>query len=132
MPSFFKWDQLSRFDKKFEEQVEAAVAWSDVCRRVDWRDKRICRACGTRSDPDAMGLTKRGHRHHIVYRSAGGQDVSSNLVTLCAKCHNDEHRHHLEIRGNADEQLEFWRRSEDGWYWYLDRRESAPGIIEKD
>ena len=116
MPSFFKWNQPSRFDKKFEEQIEAAVAWSDVCRRVDWRDKRICRACGTRSDPDAMGLTKRGHRHHIVYRSAGGKDESSNLVTLCAKCHNAEHRHRLEIRGNADEKLEFWRRSEDGWY----------------
>ena len=126
----FKWDQPSRFDKKLAEQVEAAAAWALVCRKVDARDKRICRACGKRSELDAVGLLLRGHRHHIIYLSAGGEDVSSNLVTLCAKCHNAEHRHHLEIRGNADEKLEFWRFGKDNWY--LDRRESAPHRIEKD
>ena len=130
MPSFFKWDQPSRFDKALEKELEEAAVWTAVCKVVDARDKRMCRACGKRSELDAVGLLLRGHRHHIVYLSTGGEDVSSNLVTLCARCHNAAHRHWLEIRGNADEQLEFWRRSKDGWY--LGRRESAPHVIEKD
>lgn len=130
MASFFKWDQPSRYDRKKEQEAAEAAAWRAVCKLVDVRDKKVCRACGRLTDPDAVGTTKRGERHHVVYRSAGGEDVSSNLVTLCAGCHNDEHRHRLEIRGNADEKLEFWRLGEDGWY--LDRREIAPHVIEKD
>ena len=131
MPSFFKWDQPSRFDKALEKEIEEAAVWTAVCKVVDARDKRICRACGKRSELDAVGLLKHGHRHHIVYRSAGGEDVSANLVTLCARCHNAEHRHRLRIEGDADVKLEFWWKAVDG-AWYLDRREVAPGRIDKD
>lgn len=31
------------------------------------------------------------HVHHIVFRSKGGTDTPSNLITLCEKCHNDLH-----------------------------------------
>lgn len=131
MTSFFKWDQPSRFDTALEKEREAAAIWATVCKVVDARDKRMCRACGKRSDLYTVGLTKRGHRHHIVYLSAGGQDVSNNIVTLCAECHNAEHRHRLRIEGDADEKLDFWILGGDG-EWYLDRRELAPHIIEKD
>lgn len=136
MSSFFKWDMPSRFDKKLEDELNEAAVWTALCKVVDARDKRICRACGKHSDLDAVGLLLRGHRHHIVYLSAGGKDESSNVVTLCAKCHNDEHRHRLRIDGNADERLEFWRKvrppsGRDG-VWYLARREIAPHVIEKD
>ncbi len=31
------------------------------------------------------------HVHHIIFRSKGGTDTPSNLITLCEKCHNDLH-----------------------------------------
>jgi hypothetical protein len=39
--------------------------------------------------------------------------------------------HRLRIDGDADVKLEFWRLAVDD-EWYLDRREVAPGIVEKD
>ena len=134
MPSFFKWDMKSRYDTAKEKEQVDAIAWKAVCKIVDARDKRICRACGRRSELDAIGLTKRGHRHHFMYRSAGGSDVSENLVTLCAECHGDEHMHRLYIRGeDANSGLEFWRKNGSGPEdWYLSRREIGPHIVEKD
>ena len=37
-----------------------------------------CEYCGNRFNL---------HRHHILYRSKGGEDSDSNLITLCQKCH---------------------------------------------
>src|SRR5262249_35065859 len=31
------------------------------------------------------------HVHHVVFRSGGGSDAPSNLVTLCETCHDDLH-----------------------------------------
>jgi 5-methylcytosine-specific restriction endonuclease McrA len=130
MPSFFKWDMPSRFDLAKEKEQEEAAQWKRVCKVVDERDKRVCRACGKRTDPDAVGTTRRGERHHITFRSAGGKHESGSVCLLCAGCHNDVHKRALNIRGNADDGLEFWRF--DGDSWYLDRREIAPHLIEKD
>ncbi len=126
----------SRVEDAQDRKSSQEAQWRAVCKLVDARDKRSCRACGRKSDPDAVGLLKRGHRHHIVYRSAGGEDVSSNLVTLCASCHDEEHvKRTLEIEGNADEALAFWRRAtmDNGeFHWYLWRREIAVGRFEHD
>ena len=48
----------------------------------------ICQICGS--------ARKIGHRiaggvHHIKFRSAGGLDEWSNLITLCTKCHTETH-----------------------------------------
>lgn len=69
-----------------------------VFERDDWR----CRYCGWR----------RVHCHHIVFRSDGGEDISSNLVTLCPTCHNAVHLDILNIWSDrpevgADGELEF-------------------------
>ena len=42
-----------------------------------------CHDCGVERD----GL----HKHHIVPKSLGGSNDPSNLVTLCANCHEDRH-----------------------------------------
>jgi RRXRR protein/HNH endonuclease len=34
---------------------------------------------------------QRLHVHHVVFRSHGGTDAPSNLLTLCAACHKDLH-----------------------------------------
>ncbi len=126
-----KWEMKTRVDVKADAELATDAAWKAVCRVVDVRDKRCCRRCGKRSDPNATGLLSRGHRHHIVYRSAGGQDVSENLVTLCAACHNAEHKHRLRIDGNADEALTFWGRDAND-EWFITAREQSVGVFEHD
>src|SRR5690606_4276977 len=39
------------------------------------------------------------HVHHIVFRSNGGSNAPSNLITLCETCHNDLHKGLFEIKG---------------------------------
>lgn len=124
----FKWDLPSRVDAKFEAQAAALRQWAAVCKAVDLRDKRTCRCCGRHADPNAIGLTKRADRHHIIYRSAGGRDETSNLITLCAGCHDAEHRHQLDVRGDADIGVEFWSKNVEG-EWFLSKREVRPFLI---
>ena len=66
------------------------------------RDNYICQCC----------KTKKGtlHVHHIVYRSQGGSDDTSNLVTLCENCHKKLHKGELKefetkLRGTRRGQL---------------------------
>jgi hypothetical protein len=61
---------------------------------------------------DAKGSTTQAdralHRHHVRYRSKGGEDATKNLVTLCAYCHAAIHARQLWIVGdNADQRLTF-------------------------
>jgi len=131
MRTFFKWDDTSRFDAARAAAVDAAHHDRAVFRAVDHRDGRQCRACDRRTNPDAIGLLVRGHRHHLQYRSAGGPTESWNLVTLCPLCHADEHAHRLRIEGNADLALTFWRLDDEG-DWYVARRELAVRVVEVD
>lgn len=133
--TFFKHELETRVDRKVARDAEQDAQRRACWKAVDARDHRICRCCGRKTNPDDVGL-KRGHRHHIVYRSAGGQDVSSNVLTLCWECHNDEHHSQLDIRPmsgvfGADGLVEFWRKDEDG-VWFLSKREIAIGRFEKD
>lgn len=133
-----KFEEPSRVDDAIERERDEAADKRRCEREVDARDRRQCRACGRHSDPDATGLTKRGHRHHIVYASACGSDEAPNRVTLCYECHNDEHKNRLRFtpdgmgyeKLDANLGLEFWRKVKGGWY--LSRRELAPHVIEKD
>jgi len=36
--------------------------------------------------------------HHIVYRSKGGSNAPSNLITLCEKCHKDVHNDKISLK----------------------------------
>lgn len=131
MPSFFKHDMETRFDTKKAKHLREEAEWREVCRVVDARDGRQCRCCGGKADPNATGITERGERHHIVYRSAGGKDVSTNLALLCAGCHNDEHKHRLRIEGNPDEKLTFYRKDAAG-EWFTVREEIAVRQVRRD
>lgn len=73
------------------------------------RDGWHCRHCnrGDTLDP-----------HHVIYRSAGGEDVLTNLLTLCRKCHDDEHAGRLVIEVLPvvvpnDLVVKFWKQK--GW-----------------
>lgn len=137
--AFFKHMQPSRVDAAIERAATVASnrrAWDKA---IDARDHRQCRACSKPSDPDAKGLLARGHRAHIIYASAGGSWEPDNRVTLCYRCHNDEHRDRLRFTADggpyvgidAREPMEFWRKDEHG-QWFLSRRETAVHAVEKD
>jgi hypothetical protein len=132
----FKSAERSRVQRAAEKKAAADAAWKAVCAAVDARDGKACRCCDKRSDPDATGLLTRGHRHHLIYRSAGGKHETYNVLTLCASCHDSEHRGDLMIDGptmplNADGPLVFSRRDLDG-NWYVVREEIAVRVVRKD
>lgn len=74
--------------------------YADLCEFVLSRDGWRCRNCETRNDL---------HVHHIIFRSAGGDDTTENLITICNSCHdgihvdmNDAGEHGLEIETPCD------------------------------
>jgi HNH endonuclease len=52
------------------------------------RDGHACRHCKSRCDL---------HPHHVIYRSHQGPDELTNLITLCAICHQGHHDGKLKI-----------------------------------
>lgn len=131
----FKHDMDTRVDDALDKKAEAEKTWRDCCKAVDARDHRRCRATGKKTDPDAVGLL-RGHRAHIVYRSAGGPDTPENVITLSPEAHNAEHKNKLRIEFldqalGANGPCEFWKKDEAG-NWFLWRREVAVGRFERD
>lgn len=65
----------------------------DLKRQCFERDRWRCRHCGRRE-----GL----HCHHIVFRSRGGLDMLSNLITICFHEHNEVHQEKLWLEGDAN------------------------------
>lgn len=59
------------------------------------RDKYKCQSKQKIKHSDKL------HVHHIVFRSDGGTNAPSNLITLCECCHNALHAGEFEIKGSA-------------------------------
>jgi 5-methylcytosine-specific restriction endonuclease McrA len=93
---------VSRYDRKHERVTAEKAHERIVHQAVDVRDHHTCRVCDHYCSPLAVGLLERSHRHHLVYKSAGGPTETWNLVTLCASCHNGEHQKRMQLSGDAD------------------------------
>jgi len=65
----------------------------DVREDVLRRDKHRCCNCDNHLDVAV---------HHIQFRSEGGSNEPSNLITLCPTCHASVHRQFLKIEGNRE------------------------------
>jgi 5-methylcytosine-specific restriction endonuclease McrA len=90
------------------ERVKAKTSKRrEVYALVNRRDQYRCRACGLACDPSATDILKKGHHHHVRYRSRGGDDETANICILCAFCHAAVHRRDLGVSGNADSTLVF-------------------------
>ena len=78
-------------------------AYALVCRAVDARDGLCCRIC--------RNYCVEAHHHHIVFRSRGGKDVPSNLIRICAGCHDAIHStRKLVVTGSSDNLNYTWQR----------------------
>ncbi len=81
------------------------ATWKDALPRrrtraqgVIERDGGLCRVPGC--------SRRAAHAHHIVYRSAGGEDDPGNLVALCAAHHlHGVHMGWVRVRGTAPDAL---------------------------
>jgi hypothetical protein len=56
------------------------------------RDKQTCQCC------KAKGENVKLQVHHIIFRSNGGPDVPSNLITVCEDCHKKIHDGFLKVK----------------------------------
>lgn len=76
---------------KWEYQKGQQKNFYNVKAYVLHRDGYQCQKC----------KTKKGklHVHHIVFRSNGGTNTPSNLITLCEGCHEKLHNGAFEIKG---------------------------------
>lgn len=50
------------------------------------RDHYTCQICGNKNAGDQPKF----HIHHIIYRSLGGSNTVSNLLTVCTNCHTTQ------------------------------------------
>ena len=82
--------------------------YMSVCREVDIRDAFRCRVC-LRFCRDTGA-----HHHHIVFRSQGGEDTASNLIVVCAWCHDAIHQQRIRVTGTATD-LRIECRPAQGW-----------------
>ncbi len=57
-------------------------SYRQLCQQVLERDAWRCQSCGRSTDLQV---------HHIHRRSRLGDDTESNLITLCARCHQELH-----------------------------------------
>ncbi len=93
-PAIFDKRDLQRERERIAQAVRAAV---------DERDGHACRCCGRQK---GRGIAM--HRHHLTFRSRGGQDTTQNECLVCALCHALIHARQLHIFGkDADKRLTF-------------------------
>ena len=84
-----------------EYQKGETYGYYDTRYYVFERDNYICQVC-------RKNKVKILHTHHIIYRSKGGSDKASNLITVCSDCHTSEN--HKE--GNVL------------WKWMMDKKKA--------
>lgn len=92
-----------RAAEKAAAKRRQAKADRAVYAAVTARDLGCCRACGVLETP-----MRPAHRHHIRYRSRGGETSTENVCLLCAACHSAIHAKRLRIVGtDANQPLQF-------------------------
>lgn len=62
-----------------------SIAYENLRQQVLRRDGWRCQSCGAMSNLEV---------HHQQFRSQSGNDLETNLITLCASCHGRTHRMH--------------------------------------
>jgi len=105
-----------RVKDRMDEQTECYQA-------VDLRDKSVCRVTGEFLTLGASDPHKRKERHHMIRRSRGGLHQTSNVVTVSAFVHAQDHAGKIRLSGDANlkdglEQfcgVKYERMTDGGW-----------------
>lgn len=63
---------------------------------VRHRDNYTCQYCHGKTKDVRLDV------HHIIWKSKGGTDDTDNLITLCHTCHEDVHKHRIELEISED------------------------------
>lgn len=71
-------------DGSSNERYSNFKEWIKIAKKCYKRDNYTCQHCGKKG-----GLI---HAHHIIPFSISKNNNLKNLITLCPKCHNKEHR----------------------------------------
>ena len=93
---------------KAKRNLSASIP-NETRKTVYARDGYRCALCD-----DVRGL----QIHHVVRRSAGGNDTPHNLITLCWRCHAEAHgtwipERHAYLPKTAEERWAAWRQLQD-------------------
>lgn len=62
--------------------------------------KKLCKLVSERDNGCIVCRSPNVQHHHVIFRSAGGEDTIDNLVCLCPRCHT--------IYAHGDNEL-YWR-----------------------
>ncbi len=91
--------------KRGLEPAEYKAFTRAIFKRDGWK----CRRCKSRNNL---------HCHHMVFRSHGGLDTTTNCITVCNCCHDDIHKgkrdKRLTVGGDANGTIKFT------WIFYED------------
>ncbi|MFB6124826.1 MAG: HNH endonuclease [Halanaeroarchaeum sp.] len=90
------FDVRSAYDEQDGYEGTYPPDWEHRRRAVLARDDYTCQRCGVKSGPHAGDSGATLHVHHVRPLSEGGSNRPSNLLTLCADCHEAEHGHAIE------------------------------------
>lgn len=100
-PKVISWDELIRWlGESGSRDTRASDLAGQRKDKVRYRDGYQCRlpSCSSKIDPtsprEVIGNCL--HVHHIIKLEAGGQNVPSNLITLCEPCHTELHNQCVE------------------------------------
>lgn len=71
------------------------------------RDGHQCQSCHVPVSVGYANPLQHAHVHHIQFRSQGGPDAMTNLITVCAECHAKIHAHELKVVGTHASRVRF-------------------------
>jgi len=89
--SFDLYKILNPDIKKLEYRDGSQKGFYNFKAYILHRDTYQCQKCKSKN--------VKLHVHHIIFRSNGGTNAPSNLITLCESCHNKLHLGEFEIKG---------------------------------
>lgn len=92
---------------KAKARRRGETALMKLRREVRARDGHQCQSCHVPVFVHASNPLQRAQVHHIQFRSKGGTNDHTNLITVCAECHAKIHIHEIAVRGTNARNVRF-------------------------
>ena len=87
--AFYRYVRLHHHKMDWQEYMQSPE-WQRLRSEALRRDKYVCQLCGE---------SKNLHVHHISYEHVGTAREIDDVVSLCARCHDEVHAAHGEEAG---------------------------------